>query len=140
MKTGFFKNNCGYDAPYEAMEHVNLSHGYTAYDFLHGFCNCFAMMLNQKFGFPCELIWDECGCLIHAYCVNEVGGKKYFIDARGVTDDVFEFLDEFGDWLPSLEYPCPHMTYHEMFDDCTSGDVMESAKCLYEKYPEYYNF
>lgn len=63
------------------------------YEFLHGYCDSFATALHKKYGYPIEAIYN--GHLTHAYCVVERDGVKYYIDARGITNDWGEFITEF---------------------------------------------
>ncbi len=69
-----------------------------AYDFLHGCCNEFAYMLNEKYGYPIYEIVDHTGTLIHSFARLDQNNIHYFIDVRGITTDYHEFISEFEDW------------------------------------------
>ena len=67
----------------------------SAYDLLHGFCNVFAKVLNEEFGYRINEITDEYGTLIHFYALGKEKGRPVYIDVRGKTDDYSEFIEEF---------------------------------------------
>lgn len=75
---------------------------YNPYQFLHGNCDQFAMMLSQKFGYEIDIIRNN-DFLIHAYCIMNFQGIKVYIDVRGMTTDKKLFFDEFADWLTMEE-------------------------------------
>ncbi len=82
--------------------------GDTPYDFLHGACNIFAQYLNETYGYRVEMLYEEPGQLIHAYCVYESpSGKFYYIDVRGITDRLEDMMQEFidcGAWCGDMDY------------------------------------
>lgn len=63
----------------------------TAYDFLHGYCDTFALALHQEFGYPLWTIDDS--LTTHTFCKE----GTYCIDVRGVTDDTELFSKEFDE-------------------------------------------
>lgn len=73
-------------------------------DFLHGYCDIFACMLHDKYGYPIEKIIDEDGLLIHAYCVCKQYNRTLYMDIRGATDNWEEFLEEFDDFMPEYSW------------------------------------
>lgn len=82
------------EADFAFMENIE----YNPYQFLHGYCDQFAMVLSQKFGYEIELVRND-DSLIHAYCTVNFQGKKAYIDVRGITTVKRLFFDEFADWL-----------------------------------------
>ena len=95
-------------------------------DFLHGWCEIFAYMLHRRFGWPIEVIRDEDGFLIHAYCVRKVKdrfGKEIpaFVDVRGETTDYREFINEFWDYL-DYDFPIEDVCY-SYDEDCRLSDA-----------------
>lgn len=64
--------------------------------YLHGHCDEFAETLSERFGYEIHSLWnsDE-DSLIHAYCFKFMNDKAYYIDARGITDNWDEFIEEF---------------------------------------------
>lgn len=90
---------------------------YSAYDYLHGFCDIFAICLNDLFGYKIEWVIEDsiqeceyenpnpCDFLAHAYCVH----SKYYLDVRGANTNGQEFFEEFEDFFdyPGLDIPCP---------------------------------
>ena len=70
---------------------------FNAFDFLHGYCLDFALLLSDELGYQLETVRDPAGALIHAYCISEVDGEKLYIDVRGITNDADLFFKEFED-------------------------------------------
>lgn len=72
--------------------------GLTMFDFLHGKCGYFSDYLHiknpkwQVIDMMRGTFWNP---MIHSYCVRTIGGKTYFADARGITDDPEEFFSDF---------------------------------------------
>lgn len=107
MHTGYYKelediNAEDEGASFEVMEILNIfsEEPLDMYKYLHGYCDDFACALNRKYGYDIESIWSESGKLIHAFCVKPAlheGEKNYYIDARGITDNWKEFIEEFRD-------------------------------------------
>lgn len=61
------------------------------YKYIHGYCDEFAMMLSKLYRYEIKMAF--CGeVLIHAWCQK----GKYFIDARGITDDEKLFFSEYN--------------------------------------------
>ncbi len=115
------------------------------YSFLHGHCDLFAKVLNQKFGYPILYAYGDNGCLAHAYCIVDVNGKQCYVDVRGICSDWDEFISEFDDWLPidedgnlaptissenTLEY------HDELADD--RMDIEYIAEVIIDAQPDYY--
>lgn len=88
---GFMENNI-------CISRDSFGRTVSAYDFLHGFCNIFAEVLNAKYGYPIYVIIDDNGYCVHCFCVNIVNGVNYYIDVRGITTDYIEFISEFEDF------------------------------------------
>lgn len=86
------------------LENEFIEDHFNAYDFLHGFCDVFAITLSNIFSYDMECIMNENG-LVHAYCKKEIDGRTFFIDVRGITDDYKEFIEEFGDFLDYFDIP-----------------------------------
>ena len=89
-------NDGDIDFLWEEFEGTELS----IYDFIHGSCAYFAYALAEEFGYDITLvklydsrqgIMDLC----HVYCHTEVNGVDYYIDARGITSDEQQLMDEF---------------------------------------------
>lgn len=68
------------------------------YKYLHGCCDYFAEALSQVFGYEVDSLRNNRG-LIHAYCIFCENEITYYIDARGITDDYEEFIQEFSEEL-----------------------------------------
>lgn len=77
---------------YQYLESVELSGGFFAIDYLHGFCNVLAYKLNKDYQYPIYQCKNINGEMVHTYCI----ANDWYIDARGCTKDKREFFDEFG--------------------------------------------
>ncbi|MFW5962424.1 MAG: hypothetical protein ACOCQR_02300 [bacterium] len=99
-KENFFKNDCDLENCFINGERVSCIR------FLHGFCDDFAIVLAEKFNYRLILWidydWDiDKDVLVHAFNVCTVDGKTYYIDVRGITDDLDEIMSDF----PHFEEP-----------------------------------
>lgn len=70
------------------------------YDFVHGSCAYFAYTLAEKFDYDIVLVklynsYEGRMELCHVYCHTTVNGVDYYIDARGITSDEQQLMDEF---------------------------------------------
>ncbi len=97
------------EAGWEFLENeLKTKTGETPYHFLHGSCNIFAQHLNETYGYRVEMLYEEPGQLIHAYCTyKSSSGKTYYIDVRGITDSFEELVQEFidcGIWCGDMDY------------------------------------
>nr|WP_297765795.1 hypothetical protein [uncultured Butyrivibrio sp.] len=81
---GFLENECRTDI-------------ISPYNFLHGCCDVFAIILHQRYGYKLEYV--ECLGLVHAYCVAEHNGKEYYIDVRGICSCYDAFIEEFKEFI-----------------------------------------
>lgn len=97
MIKGFYNYNEDYDFLNNIMVDGNSTN---IYKYLHGYCHEFSIALNKKFGYPIAL-WIEYDCeieenvLVHAFNIVKDTSKTYFIDVRGVTDDIKTLIGEF---------------------------------------------
>ena len=137
------------DATFDFMDSEELgvdelrgSYKFTANYFLHGFCNVFAQVLNEIYGYPIECIYNEEGRLVHCFCVDETDDGPIFIDARGKTTDYYELICEFEDEIDYYGYYPVENTqrYFELPHDLyTNGDCyIEFAKKLIANHSSYY--
>ncbi|MGU8835472.1 hypothetical protein ACV3UL_14415 [Clostridium perfringens] len=111
MKKGFFTidNEEGYDF----LE--NLLVGNKEMDalyYLHGLCHEFALALNETLGYEIVLWvnYDEdisCNKLVHAFNTFEHKGTHYYVDVRGITDNIKDIIDEF-DYFDNFVSPVSH--------------------------------
>lgn len=53
-----------------------------SYDFLHEFCCSFAKALNEVYGYPVHMLYNEKGELVHTYCVITQEENQLFVDVR----------------------------------------------------------
>ena len=64
--------------------------------FMLGFCGELAMYFHRKYGFEIGILQDE-DELLHVFNVfSPSPSKRYFLDARGITDDLSLFLEPFS--------------------------------------------
>ena len=77
--------------------------------FLQGFCGELAKYFNRECGLPIGILYDQDGidiCLLHVFNVFTEGSTTYYLDARGITDDLALFEQPFRG--PSkLKIVCP---------------------------------
>ena len=108
MKKGFFTitNEEGYDFLETLL--VNNKKMDALY-YLHGACHQFALALNQTLGYEIVLWINydediECNKLIHAFNTFKYRGNRYYVDVRGVTDNLKDITDEF-DYFEEMNDP-----------------------------------
>lgn len=76
---------------------------YNLHDCLHGYCDIFAAVLHEIFGYKIEYLYGPDGGLVHSYAIATDKDKQttYYIDVRGICDDWDTFIEEFDDWIES---------------------------------------
>ncbi|MDF2880234.1 MAG: hypothetical protein K0R54_791 [Clostridiaceae bacterium] len=108
MRKGFFnlKNNEGYNF----LETLNVNNEIIdAFYMLHGICHEFALAINEVYGYNI-VFWVnydeeiETNVLIHAFNVFKYKDKQYFVDIRGVTDNLEDIINEF-DYFEEISEP-----------------------------------
>lgn len=105
-------------------------------DFLHGYCNVFALRLKNEYGYKLCNILDENRNLIHSYCVTDTGE---FVDIRGKTTDIKMFFEEFDDWLDS-GYPFDNPVSHEVYElSNTEKEIYAHTQNIIDNYSFYGN-
>lgn len=148
MHNGFYeeldvlKKDIGDECDFGFLENEEIKNHFNAYDFLHGFCDVFAIVLNNLFSYDMECIMNEDG-LVHAYCKKEINGRTFFIDVRGVTDNYGEFIEEFGDFLDYIDIPSYPICGTKIMDKLISKNenflkYENFAKELISNYKSYY--
>lgn len=152
MRTGFFltcNTDCECDDGFIEMESVLLSGGntnqkpYDASVFLHGFCDIFAELLSQKYGYSIKKLLDEEDELVHVFCTTDISGKRYYIDARGITDEPQDVMLEFEDFVFYTSiYENTVVDYKEesrkFYGDSCYEEFKKLAEELLAMFPEYY--
>lgn len=99
MKKGFFL----LDDYEEALENTDIKGYVSALDLLHGECQEFALALNKIFDYKI-IIWIDYDqdidgdALLHAFNAIEVQGEIYYIDIRGITDNIIDIMESFDYW------------------------------------------
>lgn len=66
--------------------------------FLQGFCGELAKYFERECGLPIGILYDTDGtdiCLLHVFNVFTEGSTTYYLDARGITDDLALFEQPF---------------------------------------------
>lgn len=64
--------------------------------FMLGFCGELAMYFHRKYGFEIGILQDE-DDLHHVFnVISPSPSKRYFLDARGITDDISLFLEPYS--------------------------------------------
>lgn len=118
------------------------------YDFLHGYCDIFAICLHQRYNYPIEAVFTDDGKLVHCYCLKSttnVDGTKQrnFLDIRGKTSSHEEFLSEFEDWVDIDSFPFQNSKHNLSEEDLRkyhSPDVLEEILSFSKEIVEKYNF
>lgn len=150
MKNGFYRELDEIrvddpDADFVFLEVVCNMGRFRAFDFLHGYCLDFALVLSDELGYKIETLRDPDGNLIHAYCIAEEEGQKLYIDVRGVTNDSALFFEEFQNEL-GVWFECPN-DFIEVFEDseaylnaCPVDELfLDYAKNVYEWNWDFYD-
>lgn len=141
---GFLENiNMLYEDPVGVFD-TKINRYINAYNFLHGYCNEFAYMLNEKYGYPVFEIKGEEGNLIHSFARVDTDSEHYFIDVRGITTDYSEFISEFEDWTDeetSIEntFPVDLLNEGERERNTPSKENREFIEKLFSDYGDYYS-
>lgn len=141
---GFLENiNISCEDPVGVFD-TKINRHINAYDFLHGYCNEFAYMLNEKYGYPIYEIVDHTGTLIHSFARLDQNNIHYFIDVRGITTDYHEFISEFENWTDeetSIEntFPVDLLNKGERERNTPSKGNREFIEKLFSDYGDYYS-
>ncbi len=130
---------------YEFMDLYTAGEGENLYEYLHGYCDMFALALHERYGYRIErIISPEKHNLIHAYCTAPApDGTTLFIDCRGITDNWGEFIGEFKDWLECKKISNYPLLGTEYDGSCPYDEderkMLKTARELIEDYKEYYD-
>lgn len=108
--------------------------------FRMGACNLFSLALNQEFGLPAYELRGANNRFIHAFCAYECFGKKFFVDVRGATNDLNEFLDGLYVWRDEELVYVPQNVEKEMAN-LTADEKIGYAFALevVRKNPDFYS-
>lgn len=68
MEKGFYTWEKEED-DFSFLEELEVAPKIDLYDFLHGFCCSFVKALNDVYGYPVHVLYNEEGEIVHAYCV-----------------------------------------------------------------------
>ena len=103
-----------------------------AYVLRQGVCDSFALALHDEFGYEGWYIEEPC----HYFCSTVRNGKKYYIDAMGVCNDLNTLLDKPGvtedDLLPQ------DFEKTREFKEHLGREGYEFSKEFIKKYRRYY--
>ena len=124
------------------------------YDFVHGSCAYFAYALAEKFGYDITLVklYDSVEGrmeLCHVYCHTAVNGVDYYIDARGITSDEQQLMDEFdvdlnkdeGNGFIETWYYSKNDLIKDGYvskDSPITNDILSNARIFIETNMDYY--
>lgn len=128
-----------------------------AWDFLHGGCLKFALVLHRMFGYEIRIVWNapfenrteniwESSAivdwdrpaafwdhLVHGYCAADIGGRTAYIDVRGITTERRPFFDAFAEYFhpdPFEETMIPPASLEEFL---RTGESVEETFFLAKK-------
>lgn len=112
--------------------------------FMLGFCGELAMYFHRKYGFEIGILRDE-DHLHHVFnVISPSPTKRYFLDARGITDDISLFLEPFAIHPGNILYVKDIETAQTLvpdgewyFPEDEISDTM--IKWLLDTYPDYYD-
>lgn len=89
--------------------------------FLQGFCGELAKHFNRERDLPIGILYDQDGtdiCLLHVFNVFTEGSTTYYLDARGITDDLTLFEQPFlGPNELKITYPSSEAEAKALFGD-----------------------
>lgn len=114
----------------------NSENKLSLYDFLHGFCNIFALRLHKQFGYKIVNVYSYEKSLIHSFCIDE---EDNFIDIRGKTKDYNAFWGEFEDWI-DIDYWKENPSDNEptVLVNKFDKEIYKDTKYIIDNYVEYF--
>ena len=114
----------------------NSEYKLSLYDFLHGFCNIFALRLHKQFGYKIVNVYSYEKSLIHSFCIDE---EDNLIDIRGKTKDYNAFWGEFEDWI-EIDYWKENPSDNEptVLVNKFNKEIYKDTKYIIDNYVEYF--
>ncbi len=114
----------------------NSENKLSLYDFLHGFCNIFALRLHKQFGYKIVNVYSYEKSLIHSFCIDE---EDNLIDIRGKTKDYNAFWGEFEDWI-DIDYWEENPSDNEptVLVNKFDKEIYKDTKYIIDNYVEYF--
>lgn len=114
----------------------NSENKLSLYDFLHGFCNIFALRLHKQFGYKIVNVYSYEKSLIHSFCIDE---EDNLIDIRGKTKDYNAFWGEFEDWI-EIDYWEENPSDNEptVLVNKFDKEIYKYTKYIIDNYVEYF--
>lgn len=112
--------------------------------FMLGFCGELAMYFHRKYGYEIGLLQDE-DELLHVFnVISPSPSKRYFLDARGITDEISLFLEPFCIYPGNILYAKDIETAQDLAPDGEwhfPEDEISDAMIgwLLDTYPAYYD-
>lgn len=114
--------------------------------FLQGFCGELAKYFNRECGLPIGILCDSDGidiCLLHVFNVFTEGYTTYYLDGRGITDDLALFEQPFlGPNKLKIMSPSSEAEAKAMFGDewdFPEDDISDAMiRWLLTSFPENY--
>ncbi|MBR4894076.1 MAG: hypothetical protein IKZ36_02625, partial [Kiritimatiellae bacterium] len=112
--------------------------------FMLGFCGELAMYFNRKYGYEIGLLQDE-DELLHVFnVITPSPSERYFLDARGITDELPLFLEPFSLYPGNILYAKDIESAQALapagewrFPEDEISDAM--IAWLLDTYPDYYD-
>ena len=115
----------------------------TARSLLCGSCHLFALSLGKAFGYTQYIIEGISGGGFHSFCQICRYKRWFYVDARGITSDFGEFMDEAKTFV-SGEYIIRQVTSEDIKDWENEERYLEEAlafaEAIIQKYKECYVF
>ena len=130
MKNFFIQRNELNSEDFNFLEKFTIKN-FSLLDFLHGYCNYFSLALHNKYGYEIMNLYNCDKTLIHSFCTY----KKNFIDIRGITSNLNEFLIDFEDWVTIDDF------YYKPSDNTLlkikDKDIYSTCEYIIKKYNIY---
>jgi len=99
MKNFFIQHKELNSEDYNFLEEITIKN-FSLLDFLHGYCNYFSLALHNTYGYEVMNLYNYDKTLIHSFCIY----KNNYIDIRGITSNLNEFLIDFEDWVTTDDF------------------------------------
>lgn len=138
MKNFYIQQKKLQSEDFNFMENIHINN-LCLLDFLHGFCNIFALCLHNIYHYEIMNVYNYDKSLIHSFCIYHKNNKRYFIDIRGITTDLNEFLIDFENWIDIddfFEHPSDNTYYILKTDE--DKRIYSACEKIIKKYNIYF--
>ena len=130
MKNFFIQRNELNSEDFNFLEEFIIK-DFSLLDFLHGYCNYFSLALHNTYGYEVMNLYDYDKTLIHSFCIY----KNNYIDVRGITPNLNEFLIDFEDWVTTGDFY--YKPSDNIFIKIKNKNVYSTCEYIIKKYDIY---